>query len=376
MRAKKILVDINHPAHVHLFKGFIAGMKALGYEILVTAKDSPSIKELLHKQGIPFRTVGQKKDSMILKYLYELVHLVNVWYIVQTERVDYGIGVSMVLPLVSRLTRMTSFALDDDDLTVTPLFGKFVSFADVILNPSPLAYEDRGPNRICHNSFHELAYLHPNRFTPDPTVVEEAGLVPGEPYFILRFNAFKAHHDGGAMGISLAQKLKLVELLRPYGRVFITTEREPEPALKHYQLPVSPDKIHSFMYYATMFIGDSQTMISEAALLGTPSVKLNTFAGRLSIPNELERTYQLCYSFQPHEFDRMLELVDRLLKQPDAKAEWHRKKETMLADKLDFTAFLIWFVTNYPESATQMKTSSAFSYIPDALPGPYPSSSY
>ncbi|WP_080237095.1 DUF354 domain-containing protein [Spirosoma rigui] len=376
MRDKKILVDINHPAHVHLFKGFIAGMKALGYEVLVTAKDSASIKELLQKEQISFITVGQKKDSMILKYLYELFHLVKVWYIVQTKQVDYGIGVSMVLPLVSKLTRMKSIALDDDDLTVTPLFGKFVSFADVILNPSPLAYEDRGPNRICHNSFHELAYLHPSQFTPDPAVVKEAGLVPGEPFFILRFNAFKAHHDGEAMGISLEQKLVLIDLLRPYGRVFITTEREPEPALKQYQLPVSPDKIHSFMYYAMMFIGDSQTMISEAALLGTPAVKMNTFAGRLSIPNELENTYQLCYSFHPTSFEQMLEQIDQLLRQPDVKAEWSRRKEKMLADKIDLTSFLIWFVANYPESVSQMKMNTSFSTMSDALPDPYTSFSH
>lgn len=376
MRTKKILVDINHPAHVHLFKGFISGMKTLGYEVLVTAKNSTSIKELLQKNEITYTTVGHKKDSMILKYLYELVHLIKVWYIVRTKQIEYGIGVSMVLPLVSKLTQMKSIALDDDDLTVTPLFGKFVSYADVILNPSPLAYEDRGPNRICHNSFHELAYLHPNQFTPDPAVVKEAGMTLGEPFFILRFNAFKAHHDGEAMGISLAQKLRLIELLRPYGKIFITTEREPEPALKEYQLPVSPDKIHSLMYYAAMFIGDSQTMISEAALLGTPSVKLNTFAGRLAIPNEIERTYKLCYSFHPLEFDKMLELINRLLKQPDTKAEWSRKKDRMLADKVDFTAYLIWFVANYPESANQLKISSALIHTTDALPGSYSTPPY
>jgi len=55
--------------------------------------------------------------------------------------------------------------------------------------------------------------------------------------------------------------------------------------------------MHSLLYYATMFIGDSQTMTSEAAMLGTPSLKLNSFAGKLSVPNELEQKYQLCYSF-------------------------------------------------------------------------------
>jgi predicted glycosyltransferase len=251
---------------------------------------------------------------------------------------------------------MKSFALDDDDLVVTPVFGKFVSLADVIITPSPLAFEDRGPNRICHDSYHELAYLHPNRFVPNPAVLQEIGIKPGEAFFILRFNAFKAHHDSGALGLSIEQKLAIVELLKPYGKLFITTERDIEPELKSFQIPVSPDKIHSLMYYATMFIGDSQTMISEAALLGTPAIKLNSFAGRLSIPNEIEDNYHLCYSFLPQDFEAMLTKIRKLLETVDLKTEWGRRKAKMLADKIDLTTFLVEFVSDFPENFNRIKT--------------------
>ncbi|WP_394341890.1 hypothetical protein [Spirosoma fluviale] len=256
---------------------------------------------------------------------------------------------------------MKSFSLDDDDLVVTPIAGKFISIADVIVTPSSLSAEDRGPNRVCHASFHELAYLHPDRFVPDPGILAEVGVAPGEPFFILRFNAFKAHHDGGALGLSLEQKLLLVNLLKPYGRLFITTERDIEPELKPFQMPVSPEKIHSLMYYATMFIGDSQTMISEAALLGTPAIKLNSFAGRLSIPNEIENRYGLCYSFLPTDFDRMLAEIRQLLKLPDLKAEWGRRRQRMLTDKVDLTSFLVRLVSCFPASVDQQKKPTVHS---------------
>lgn len=354
MKKKTILIDINHPAHVHLFRHFIGEMKAAGYEVFVTAKDVPSILSLLNRYNIPFITTGRKKDGLVWKYIIEFFHVLKVLWIVVTKRIDYGIGVSMVLPIVSTLTGMKSFCLDDDDIAVTPTFGKFVSRADVNLTPSALAYENRGPNHVCHASFHELAYLHPNRFTPDPAILDEVGVLPDEPFFVLRFNAFKAHHDEGAMGLSIEQKRTLIALLEPHGKLFITTEREIDPALKRYQLPVSPEKIHSLMYYATLFIGDSQTMTSEAALLGTPAVKLNTFAGRLSIPNELEQRYGLCYSFLPGDFDKMLLQIKKLLETPNIKAEWSRRKAVMLADKIDLTAFLVDFVNSYPDSFSRV----------------------
>lgn len=337
---KRVLIDINHPAHVHLFRHFIAELKGQGCDVLVATKRVTSITSLLTSYNIAYVDIGPRKDGLLLKYLYEGIHVARLVWLILSRKVDMGIGVSMALPLAAKLTRIKAVALDDDDLTVTPTFGKFISIADVILTPGALSFEDRGPKRMTHNSYHELAYLHPNRFSPNPSILEEAGLEPGERFFIMRFNAFKAHHDGGAQGLTLEQKLTLIKLLKPYGRLFITTERAIEPELQSYQLPVAPEKIHSLMYYATLFVGDSQTMVSEAALLGTPSIKLNSFAGRLAIPNEIEKRYGLCYAFLPSEFPGMMEKIQELLGIPNLKQEWQQRKTAMLAEKVDLTDFL------------------------------------
>jgi uncharacterized protein len=357
-----ILVDINHPAHVHLFKHFIYEMKKKGYRVLVTAKEVKVIMHLLEVYGIDYIKAGKKKDSLFLKYFYEFFHLVKVAWLVLKHRVDFGLGISMVLPILSRFTSMKVVALDDDDLTATPIFGKAISFATLILNPSSLSFEDRGPNRVCHPSFHELAYLHPARFVPQPQVLKEAGLREDEPFFIMRFNVFKAHHDTGAKGLNLEQKLQVIDLLKPFGRIFITTERDIEPELKEYQMPVAPEKIHSLMYYATLFVGDSQTMISEAAILGTPAVKLNSFAGRLSIPNEIEHRYGLCYSYLPEQFEDMMARVASLVMRPDLKSEWKVRQQKMLEEKIDLTTFLIWLISEYPASFQSVKHSPDFQF--------------
>lgn len=357
---KTILVDINHPAHVHLFRHFIGEMKARGHKVFVTAKEVKVILHLLDVYGIEYSGAGKKKDSIILKYFYELFHLLKVALLVKKHKVDFGLGISMVLPILTKFTSMKVIALDDDDLLVTPTFAKAISFATIILNPESLAFEDRGPNRLCHPSFHELAYLHPNRFMPDPAVLSELGMKEGDPFFIMRFNVFKAHHDVGVRGLDIEQKLAVIELLKPFGKIFITTEREIEPEIKDYQLPVAPEKIHSLMYYATMFIGDSQTMISEAALLGTPAIKMNSFAGRLSIPNEIENRFGLCYSYLPHEFEEMKNRIAELVVRQDLKEEWKERRQKMLDKKIDLTSFLIRLVDEYPYEFSEIEGKSKY----------------
>ena len=207
-----------------------------------------------------------------------------------------------------------------------------------------------------------MAYLHPNRFTPDPEVLKDAGVEMGEPYFILRFNAFKAHHDVGVVGLTIENKRRLVQYLSSKGKVFITTERNIDDEFKPYQLTVSPEKAHSLMYYATMFVGDSQTMTSEAAVLGTPAIRCNTFVGRIHYLEEEEHKYGLTYGFRPEQSEAMFQKIEELLAMPDLKTEWQRRRQVLLADKIDYSAFLTWFIENYPESQTIMRENPDYQW--------------
>ena len=154
----------------------------------------------------------------------------------------------------------------------------------------------------------------------------------------------------------------MIKDLKSHGKIFITTERKIEPELKKYQLKISPEKIHSLMYYATMLIGDSQTMTSEAALLGTPAIKCNSFAGKLSVPNEIEHKYGLCYSFLPEHFEKMVDKIKEILRIQNLKQEWQHRRQKMLADKIDVTGFLVWFIENYPQSVKTMKDNPDYQW--------------
>ena len=356
-----ILIDIAHPAHVHLIKNTYYELVNKGHKVIVTVKDIPSAIQLLNILEIPFIYLGGKSDSLIGKAFLQLKFNYLLWKVVLREKIDIAFGSSLTIAQLSKYTKVKSIILDDDDDVVEPLFVKYAHpAADHIL--SPACTIRRTQKMIGYSGYHELAYLHPNRFNPDESVLSEIGVLPGEKYFILRFNAFKAHHDVGVQGLSLENKRQLISLLERYGKVFITTERNIDDEFKPYQLKVSPDKAHSLMYYATMLVGDSQTMTSEAAVLGTPAIRCNTFVRRISYLEEEEFKYNLTYGFLPENSDSLFLKINELLEMPNIKYEWKNRRDNMLKDKIDVTAFFTWFIENYPQSAQIMRENPDYQY--------------
>jgi uncharacterized protein len=356
-----ILIDIGHPGHVHLLRNLYYELKQNGHSISVTVKDIKIAKKLLEYYKITYIDLGKKKDSLLGKAFSQIKYNYQILKIVLKEKIELGVGSSATLAQISKITKMKSIIFDDDDDNVQPLFVKFGHpFCDTILSPTALIGHRKNSSSIFYEGYHELSYLHPKRFRPNIDVLKTLNIKANEIFFIMRFNVFKAHHDIGVNGLSIEQKIKLVKLLEPYGRIFVTSEREIEPELRKYQLHVSPEKIHSLLYYATMLLGDSQTMTSEAAVLGTPSVRCNDFVGRIAYLEEEEHRYGLTFGYKPIHFNELISKTTKLLQNKNLKKEWEKKRQRMLSDKIDVTAFQVWFIENYPDSIEIMKQNPAY----------------
>ncbi len=356
-----ILIDIAHPGHVHLFRNAYMELIRKGHSVYVCTRDIQIAIHLLNFYNIPFYNIGSKRNSLIGKAITTLKQDAALLKFVKRNSIDIGISSHIVLSHVAIFSSMKSMIFDDDDDIAEPLVVKYGhSFADVVLSPDSI--DRKTYKNIGYQGIHELAYLHPNRFQPDENILKEIGINKDDKYFILRFVAFQAHHDRGQFGLNIGQKQRLIDLLKSYGKVFITSEGPIEQEFEEYRLPIPPEKIHSLIYYSTMFLGDSQTMTSEAAILGVPAIKCNTFAGKLSVPNELENKYHLCYSFQPSEFDKFYSKIQQLLLNENLKEEWTKKRIDFLKENIDVTAFMVWFIENYPESKRIMKENPDYQY--------------
>jgi uncharacterized protein len=359
----KILIDIGHPSDVHLFKNFTKEFGCKTDSLLVTVRDIPAAKELLKSYEIPFIDLGNKSDTIKGKIFNQIKYNFKLRKIARENKIDLAIGVSITIAHVSKMNKMKSIVFDDDDDEVQPFMIKFGHpFADLVLSPDVLKNKRRKKETIYYAGYKELAYLHPNRFVPDKGILQDSKLKEGEKYFVLRFNSFKAHHDIGEKGLSIENKRKIIRFLSEYGKVFITTEREIDPEFKKYKISIPYHKIHSFLNYSTMLIGDSQTMTSEAAVLGVPSIRSNSFVGRISYLEEEEHKYGLTFGFRPDQSDKMFEKILELLNNPKLKEEWQVKRKKLLADKIDVTAFMVWFIKNYPDSVNIMKQTPDFQF--------------
>lgn len=340
----RILVDISHPAHVHLFRHAIRLWQDQGDEVLVTAREKEVVTVLLKRYGIAFETLTRQRRGLLGLGLELLQRDWRLWRRARRFRPQFLIGTSPSATHVAPLVGGTSVFFCEDDRAAVRLqaaisypFAHWICTCDAI-------QESYGRRHVKHPSYHKLAYLHPSRFTPDPRVRAELGLGEGERYFLLRFVSLEAHHDARAHGLPPATKLQLLKLLGRYGRVFVSSEAPLKPPFDAHRLPGPPDRFHDVLAFADLVICDSQTVACEAAVLGTPSLRCNTFVGRLSYLEELEHRYGLTRGFRPEQADGLFRLAEEWAAAADLRSEFAARRQRMLADKCDLTDWMIRFI--------------------------------
>lgn len=337
-----VLFDLNHPAHYHMFKYAMAHLKSAGVGVHVIARQKDCLVELLRSGGWEFYLIprhGKSVPAMAWESLRGVA--IAVWLAIR-HKAKLMVGTSVTIGLASRLSGGRSVVFNEDDQHIVPLFTKLAyPLAHYIVTPEALASEDHGKGHLTYRGYQKLAYLHPAWFRPDANVRAELGLAQGERYFLVRLVSLTAHHDVGQRGLDRDQVGQIIERLQPHGRVFISAECEVDDSLKPLLLPTPPERILDVLAFADMFIGDSQSMTTEAALLGTPSLRCNTFVGRITVLEELEHRHRLVVGVRPDEFPRVLAQMDEWLCHEDLKGDWQRRRDAMLAQCQDVSKFMI-----------------------------------
>lgn len=362
---KTVLFMISHPAHFHLFKNTMTALKSKGLEVVAVIRPKDVLEQLCVNSGWPYekvtersRTTGKNGQALsLIRKTWE------VGKIVRRVKPDFMIGSDGVIAYVGKWFRIPSFDCDEDDAEATPLFAKmFYPFFTGIVAPECCSVGKWVAKKIGVKSYHELAYLHPNHFTPDRGKVESYGIDTRQPYIVVRFAQLTAYHDVGIHGINTIIGEKMLEMLKPYGKVFITSERPLEPHFEPYRIKINPVDMHHVMAFASLYIGDSQTMAAEAGVLGTPFVRFNDFVGRLAYLNELENDYQLGFGHKTNDVEGFFASIQRWLDTPDRKELCAQRRERMLSEKIDYAQFLTWFIENYPDSRRIMQQNPDYQW--------------
>lgn len=346
--SETFLFYLGHPAHYHNVSVVIQQLSARGYNIVLVARAKDVLLELL--EGLPYQIIylkpkkGKGKISLVSTVVKREFVLLGIALKYKPKML---IGTDIVITHVGKLLEIPSVILNEDDAIEVPFLAKFgFKYATAVFSPNCCDISPYENKKIGYDGYHELAYLHPNHFTPDKTKVQEL-FKEGDHYFILRFAELTAHHDKGKKGINLTVAKKLIEKLTPLGQVFITSERKLEPELEQYRIKINPKNIHHALAFALIYIGDSQTMAAEAAVLGTPSIRFNDFAGKLGYLEELEHKYQLTVGISTDNPQALFNKVDELLKNETLKKTFEKRKETMLRNCVDVTRlWMNYFIKN------------------------------
>lgn len=330
-----VVIDINHPAHVHFFRPFLGAMRERGHELLVTASRKDVALDLLAHYGIEHITLPSYGGSVLRKAASVPLVDVAMWRAVRRFRPHYILGIASARAAHAAffLRGCRSWIFDDTEHAVEQIY-LYLPFADRVFTPSCFT-RNLGRKHVRYPGYHELAYLHPDRYTPDRAVLQESGIGANEPLFIVRFVAWEASHDVGQRGLTAEGKRRLVDELAKLGRVVLSSEGPLPPEYEQYRMTLPVEKIHDLLAFSTLYVGEGATMASEAAVLGVPAVYVNTIgAGTIA---EQEQ-----YGLLHHITDepRAIETALRIAGEPD-RQRYEAKRQRLLAEKCDVTGWMV-----------------------------------
>ena len=336
----RLLFDINHPVQVHLFRTVIEACRASGHEVRVIARDKDVTLPLLAHFGIACEVLAPTGRGLFGFVRELVVREARMAARARRFRPDLIVGTSAHAARVARISGARSLVMSDDDADAVPVF-RWLAYplATVIVTPSCLRHEDHRRHRV-YEGYQQLFYLHPHRFRPDPLVRRELGLAEGEAFGLLRLSALTAHHDRGIRGLSAAAVRGVQERVAGRFRLFVSSEKPLPAALEPLRVRVAPHRMHDVLAAAAFFVGDSQSMTAESAVLGVPAFRLNDFVGRISYLRELEE-YGLAFGFRLGEEEALLAALERTLAEPDREAVFAARRARMLAEKGDPLPWLL-----------------------------------
>ena len=343
----RIVVDIGHPAHVHFFKNFMWEMSKGGHTTLITATDKDVSLKLLKNYGFNYIDMGRYGKSAIKKMLNVPLMALKMYKKVNNFKPDIFVGISAIRAAhASKLTRKPCIVFDDTEHSKWEHI-LYAPCADIICTPSCFR-KNLGTKQLRYNGYHELAYLHPDYFQPDPSVLRYIGLKKGDKFVVVRFVAWKAVHDINQHGFSPSGKRRLIEELEKKAPVFITSEKQLPEEFSQYSANIPPQMLHDLLYYAELCVSEGGTTATEAAVLGTPAIHMSTTAQYCGNFDDMSQNYGIIetYSDEYTAISRAIELLGN----GKTKGEWQRKRQEMLTEKIDVTHFMSKLVESYANS--------------------------
>jgi len=359
----KVLFVVYHPVDPYIVFETAKKIQDEGGEVLfVIIEKEDIIKTIIDSYGYENIVIGKNKKSNINKALQFFTITFKLKSII--KKFSPSVVFSTMSPDLSAALMLSKIPLICWSDTEIATFNYKYSHRriDSILQTESYYKDTPFKNIIEFNGYKELAYLHPNIFKPDESILNELGLTVKDRIVLMRFSALTSIHDIGLESEILSNESKLFNFVEKIEKLYDVkvlismTERELGKRFDKYKLNIHPSKYIHLLSFCTLYFGEGTTTASESGVLGVPWINIQqTKRGYLI---DQEKNYGL--GFRTNNMDEAFKKGDEYLKKYNIKTEWALKKEKLIQDKIDVSAFFTWFIMNYPESQRIMKKDPSY----------------
>ena len=331
----KILIDVNHPAHVHFFKNTIKNLSNNGHQVIVTSRDKEFTEELLDGLGVDHYLLSSSTGTGIFILFIELIKKdYFLFKIAKKYKPDVMVSVGgTFISHVGFVTGIKSLVFYDTEIAKLQNLITY-PFCTRLYVPSCYSSWTIKSKTIKYESYHELAYLHPAVFKPSYRIALENGLVPETKNYYVRLISWDANHDIGCSGLAINDLDNIIGFLSNRGNIIISSEKELPERFNKYLYKGNLNEVHHVMAYCQMYIGESATMASESAVLGVPALYIaDSYRGYV---DDIEKNYELIKSVKGNvALFEQIEIIDS-----KSSKYWEQARSELVNSKINLSAFI------------------------------------
>jgi len=333
----RYLIFTNTPAHVHLYRNLVGELRGAGHEVLVLGRAYGCTEELLSYYDLPYELYGGQAPSFVSLVANVPRQFATIFRRVREYDPDFIFGRGSYAAFAGTVNRTrTILVLDSTPVNIGPMLSS--RFVERVL--TPMSYRRTlGAHHDRFEGLKECAYLHPEVFSPDPSVRDELGVGEDEQYAIVRFNAHDSIHDVGHNSDVSTERMRLLDRLAEHVTVFVSDEGGSLDLSGHpvRTLDIHPARIHDVLAEARLVVTDTGTMATEASFVGTPAIR---FVDGESTMGEFEELESEDLLVQHTDLESVLADSVRLLDSDGAQRRWRDRRDRYLASKPNLTRLL------------------------------------
>jgi uncharacterized protein len=277
--SKKIWIDLDNSPHVPFFMPIMEELNRRGYQVLLTARDSYQVCELLRLYHLPCKVIGGHWGrNRLLKMLGTCLRAVRLLPFIARHKPDLAVSHgSRAQVLAGFLLRVRTLTMYDYEFTSgIPLVRSQWLGAPEYL-PDSLEYKSRS-RMFKYPGLKEDVYVP--RFQPDPAFRKQLGISPDDLMILVRPPATEAHYHNpeaeilfeAAMRLFMEQEKTRVVLLPRNGRQSAELHAAWQEWIAERKIVIPQHAMDglNLIWSSDLVVSGGGTMNREAAALGIP----------------------------------------------------------------------------------------------------------